>query len=132
MSTFGFDRIVQVLGTSLDFYPSRCTIRMQTVVVVKGQATYETSDLIVDIPCRVAPDILERPTDSEKPGQPFVYTSIRRRVALARYVPQIQAHTQMTAVIDGTEFNILGVEHDGNKTYTRLRVELVSPSATNI
>lgn len=111
-------------------WPSLCTIKQRTETEeASGEVvvTYPT-DLPnhVAIPCREAPLIVSRPTDNEMGIGSRIQTEKQRHVMLKGYY-NATIDVGMGAVIDGVTHNIVGIESDGSKTYTRLRTEIITP-----
>ena len=121
------------LGASLtDFFPSKCTVqnRNRTQESDTGQWVDGTpSDIpgLEDLSCRIGPLILIRPTDNEERIGKVTRVIKTRQLKIKGYFPQIDP-TSMLVIVDGTIFNILGNEEDGNQFSTRLRLEVIEPN----
>jgi hypothetical protein len=74
------------------------------------------------IRCRRTPLILVRPTGGEVLSFVTVVDVNEQMIALQGYYPQIRTIDKFKT--DNVEYDIKTVEHDGNKSYTRLRVEV--------
>lgn len=80
----------------------------------------------IDIPCRIAAIIRERPTDDESRTPELIEDYRRRHLKLNIYAPDIDPR-EMVADVDGEIFEIRGVEHDSEYFSTRLRLEVLRP-----
>jgi len=106
-----------------DWAPLKCTIRESLTETIDdhGHATKTYTDVpgLVDIDCQLKPARADevRTTDLVVGHNAF-------RAALLGYHPTIT--TAMQAVVDGTTYNILGVEHDSQHALTYLTVEKVT------
>ena len=115
-----------------DDFPSRCTI--QNVVHVVSMANQEVPDPasatdvagLVNIQCRIAPLIEQRPTDNENLPSDIQELYVQRQCKLNGYFPSITPRS-MQAIVDGVAYIIRGVEHDGARFSTRLRLEISTP-----
>ena len=119
------------LQTSMgDFYPSRCTIATQLYTTNAANQLVPSGEApiggLVNISCRLGPLIRERPTDLERRGSDVSSLKTSRQCKLNGYFPQIVANT-MVAQVDDISYSIVGVEHDGSRFTTRLRLEIVTP-----
>jgi head-tail adaptor len=101
-------------------YPSLCTI--QSAVETQdtaGQPIKTWADLIQAIPCRKAP---AGGREVKLPDQTYGVADFV--IELRGYYPSITR--KMHAVVDGTVFDILNPESDGNNFTTRLQVQVVT------
>lgn len=109
------------------FYPSVATIEQATETrdsFGSPVLAWASVEGLSGIPCRVAPLTIQTPTFSnEAKLELLTYLTTTHHVALQGYYPQIE--TTMRAVIDGVIWDIQGVEHDGQGSTTRLRVNRV-------
>lgn len=112
-------------------WPSTCTIQLiltttstANQAVPSGASTVSGMD---EIPCRIAPIVRERPTDDLAVRTVVDEYHVRRHVLLNGYFPTIKVD-EMQAVIDGVTYPIRGVDFDGNRFTTRLKVEIVRPN----
>jgi hypothetical protein len=107
-------------------FPSTGTVMVATKVhlpsgqVITSYLPSEDPDL-VNAPCRRSPLILQRPVSGEDDGQITILGIAQEMVAFNKHLPEIKLTDRF--VTDGLEFDIKNVEHDGNKTYTRIRLE---------
>jgi hypothetical protein len=112
------------------FFPSLCTVKSRSVTQSgSGQpvATYATSLVNhVNLPCRLAPYIKERPVSGEERRSTGTFVTDTFHCLLFGYQPLITE--EMHAVIDSVEYGILAVQHDGGLAMTRLRVEKIRPT----
>ena len=107
--------------------PSRCTIQVTT----ESRDTFgSTSDAwanvtgLVDIPCRVSvPGSGERPMEVRRADG--AVSTETHRIRLDNHYPAIT--TKHQAVVDGTAYNILAVDHGPDAILTTLHVERVTP-----
>jgi len=88
--------------------------------------------LVGNVECRIGPLILIRPTDAEVRDQKITENYAHREVKINKYLPQIlpslteiEVWTPPHQVIE--RWHIVGVEEDGNKFSTRVRVEVIKP-----
>lgn len=122
------------LRASLDnFYESRCTIQLaQYVQTAANQKVLDPAQPwvnvvgMVNLLCRLSPLIEIRPTDNEQRSADMLSKTRARQCKLQDYFPAIQVR-DMRAVVDGEAYSIVGVEHDGSKFTTRLRLEILLP-----
>jgi len=119
------------LRTTIDgAFTSRCTIATPgfttTVAKQKIPGTPVPVSGLSSIACRIGPLIELRPTDTERRGAEVVKLVQVRQCKLNGYFPTIIAN-QHLAQVDGTDFPIIGVEHDGNRFSTRLRLQVITP-----
>lgn len=108
-------------------FPSVCTIQdVVTGADSSGQYTQTFSDAadvtLRNIPCRLAPLILVRPSGTEKPDDLGTSRLQEYTAVLDAFRPDITR--DQAAEIDGKLYNITAVEEDGNHIYTRLRLEV--------
>lgn len=82
---------------------------------------------LVEIPCRLASLVKERPTGDLTRGGMVQEYHERRHCVLQGYHPEIRSD-EMQAVIDGVIYPIRAVEHDGNRVNTRIKLEVVRPN----
>jgi hypothetical protein len=88
--------------------------------------------LVENVECRIGPLILIRPTDAEVRDQKITENYAHREVKINKYIPEILPSvteiTVWTPPNQRTEtWHIVGVEEDGNKFSTRVRVEVIKP-----
>lgn len=82
---------------------------------------------LVEIPCRLASIVKERPTGDLTRGGAVEEYHERRHCVLCGYYPQIRPD-DMQAIIDGVVYPIRSVEHDGSQINTRIKLEVVRPN----
>lgn len=115
-----FDRIPQ-------FFPSRCTIQASTEMrSPSGSPSYSWVDVpdLVGIDCSIAPFNRETPTgQNEAKLETMTYLSVTHHVLLRGLFPAVE-HT-MRALVDGEAYDIQAVEHDSQRSMTRLRLNKV-------
>ncbi len=113
-----------------DHWPDKCTI-----VQVLYRTTESNQQIprgfvpvagMVDIPCRIGPIIEVRPSDDEIRVTNVIEQYRRRQLKLNKYLPQIVPR-EMQALVDGVYYPIRGLEHDGSKFTTRLKLEVITP-----
>lgn len=105
-----------------NFYPSLCTIAVpSTVQDGYGQEAGVLTPVagLTALACRIAPM-----SSREQRTAQQVYATATHHVALNGYYPAITT-TAMAAQVDGVNYDIEGVEHDGNDQMTRLYVRRV-------
>ncbi len=112
-------------------FTSRCTIATPdfTTNAAKQKVpdgNFTTVSGLANLACRISPLIELRPTDTERRGTEVIKLITVRQCKLNGYFPSIVADTHY-AQVDGTNFPIIGVEHDGNRFSTRLRLQVVTP-----
>lgn len=108
-------------------WPSRCTIQAITYGVSQSNQRIPTgsTNILVDVPCSMAPLNEANPTDDEKRSPTIQGSFDKRVVKLSGYFPQIvERHI---AIVDGVTWQIRGVEHDSQHVSTRLKVEIIRP-----
>lgn len=104
-----------------NFYPSLCTIQQRTDTADSyGQPLPDWSNLAghVNLPCRIAPKSTQERRTSEQ-----IYVTATHHIALGGHYPAVTE--KMQAIVDGTTYDIEGVEWDGNVKTTRIYVRLV-------
>lgn len=121
------ERLWQELGT---FYPSVCCIRFRTTPSVSVLGATEAGFPVLQghefIACRISTRSGNTQEQaSEVRTAESTYTSQTRHCGLDGYYPQIA--TEMVAVVDGVEYDIRGVVHDGTQVHTKLMLELITP-----
>ena|ERR1017187_2357625 len=120
-------RLVQAIP---EMWPSLCTIQSIGFTTsasdqqIPSSATNITG--MVDIPCRMAPIMLYRPTDDEIRTSEVEEVFERRQLLLNGFFPQI-VNRIMQAVVDGVVWPIRGVESDSQRLNTRLKLEQITP-----
>ena len=112
-----------------EVWPSRCTIRTPTTSVNAANQPvitgYASVAGMINLECRMAPFITLRPDDTQIRDQQVTENLNRRNLKLNSYQPTIV--NDMYALIDGVNFKVVGVEHDGSHFSTRLHLELIAP-----
>lgn len=121
------ERLWQELGA---FYPSWCRILYRTTPSISPlgemQAGFPTLAGHDYIACRLSAKAGNTQEQaSEVRTAESTYTSAMRHCGLDGYYPQIT--DTMIAVVDGVEYDIRGVVHDGTKAHTKLMLELITP-----
>lgn len=104
------------------FFPSLATIQVVTLAVNAYREPVETwanLALHVDIPCAIAP---AKADERASPNMTVAETT-HTAILAGDYQTVTPVHR---AVIDGTVYNIAGVEHDSHHITTRLRLRIVS------
>lgn len=119
---------VMAVALASGLFISVCTIQTpSTSIVGAGQRAISWANLAghVSIACMDAPEGLENKIDSsENKGVRNITDIDRHHVLLDAYYPAIQVRYR--AVIDGTAFDIMAVEHDSQRQMTRLAVRLAT------
>jgi hypothetical protein len=117
-----FDRIPQ-------FFPSRCTIQAGAEVrSASGSPAYTWTAMpdLIDVQCMVAPFNRETPTgQNEAKLESMVYLTVTHHCLLRGLYTEIEP--RMRAVVDGEAYDIQAVEHDSQRSLTRLRLNKVTP-----
>ncbi len=111
----------RMLGALAAYYPSLCTIEEPSTTNVRGEVSPDPWTPLAGheaLRCRVSPT-----GGQEIKRADMIYTIGSHTIALAGHYPTITA--KMRAVADGTAYDVLAVEHDGQETMTRLRVQVV-------
>jgi len=112
-----------------EMWPSRVTIRTATVSVNAANQPVITGFTsvagMIDLEARMAPFIVLRPDDTQIREQAVTQDLKRRNCKLNSYQPTIV--NDMYALIDGTNYKIVGVEPDSCHFSTRLHLELITP-----
>ena len=114
-----------------DAFPSRCTISTPNTTTNSANqeipdGTYSAVAGLSSIYCRIGPLIEIRPTDSEvRTSKAVVLRRIRQCVLLGNF-PTITPDTHF-AIVDGLAYPIVGIDGDGSRLATRLRLEIVNP-----
>lgn len=104
-----------------NFYPSLCTIgERSTAQDDYGQEIGMVTPIggLIDLACRIAPR-----GSAETRSAQQIYATSTHHVALNGYYPAIAPHH--VATVDGVDYDIEGVEHDGQHIATRLFVRRV-------
>ncbi|KAA3644555.1 MAG: head-tail adaptor protein [Chloroflexi bacterium] len=104
-----------------DFFPSAGTVQTSAKTrASSGQQDKTWSNLAdhVDIACRVSP---AGGREMRKKDQ--TVATMTHTIALQGHYPSITS--QMRFVVESLSYDILLVDHDGQKTYTRLKCEVV-------
>lgn len=115
-------------------WSSYCTIQQVTVPASSTQASgqlfpalqYSNQLGMVNIPCRIAPDQYQTPTDNERKSMETAATVTKRTVKLNGYYPTIKPRNHR-AVVDGVAYWIRGVESDSERAHTWLQCEMMLP-----
>jgi hypothetical protein len=112
----------EMLNRLADFFPSLCTIQERTEAQdpVTGEVTYSWADIadMTDIPCSHGPN---GGVEVKQSDQTYVVSNY----TLALSGDYRAAQETMRAVIDGTVFDILLVEHNSHSMKTRLLTRVV-------
>lgn len=106
-----------------NFYPSSCTIATPSTVqddYGEQEGVLTPVAGLVGLDCRIAPM-----SSREQRTAQQIYATATHHVALNGYYPAITT-TAMSAQVDGVQYDIEGVEHDGNDQMTRLLVRRVA------
>lgn len=106
-------------------FPSLCSVLSETAVEhPSGQTTFDfliSSDPnLVDMSCRTTPLIEQRPSGGELVGPITTTVTNEEMLALNTYRPEIEEKDRL--IVDGVEYDIIKIEHDGNRAYTRIRI----------
>jgi hypothetical protein len=105
------------------FWPSLCTIKESDGAVTSSgrpDPTYSAVAGMEGIPCRRAPLTLNQPAEREKRQEHKQRGTEEYHIFLQSMFVSITG--DMVAEVDGVQYGIVGLEHDGQKTQTRLRV----------
>lgn len=117
----------RMLGRLTAFYPAAVTIQQASAsLAADGQPIATWSDVsgLAGLAGTVGPVDQSRADRAETRRSDFTEVARRRLISLAGAYPAITS--AMRAVVDGTAYNILGVELDSHAVTTRLYVEAVS------
>jgi hypothetical protein len=110
-----------------NFYPEKATIQQATASGNSfGDQTLVWASVsgLVNLDCRVAPLTIQTPTfANEARLEALTYHTTTHQIAMRGYYPEIQE--TMRALVDNVDWDIKGVEHDGQGVTTRLRVNRV-------
>lgn len=104
-------------------YHSKCTIQQATEGQdASGHPVKTWSDLAghIDLPCRKSPFR----TTGEVKDVKGIYTRASHIISIGKPLPEVT--TKMRAVVDGTVYDILLPEQDGQSASTRLLVEEIT------
>ena len=104
------------------FFPSLATIQVSTLTVNTNREpirAWANLALHVDIPCAIAPAKADERASADKTVAETTHVAI----LAGDYQTVTPVHR---AVIDGTVYDIAGVEHDSHHITTRLRLRIVS------
>jgi hypothetical protein len=111
------------------WFPSVLTAYSPTKTTVAGGQETRTFTVAIytNVACRKSPNVQMRPANTEyrKGEGDFVREVSEWHVVCKSYCPLITPECQVD--IDGSRYDVLGVEHDGNNTVTRLHVSDSKP-----
>lgn len=109
----------RMLGNLKALYPGRCTIQSKTVATDQyGTPTETWSTVAANIPCSIAPIVVENIRAYERTDEDKTVLMNPHRITLQGRWPQVA--TSMRAVVNGSNWDINGVEHDSQGVYTRI------------
>lgn len=121
--------IAAVMPAAIDtgLFPSLCTFRSPSGVLTDSGAPdglYVDIAGLVAIPCTAPPVSTARLQASEIRSMAEILATEPHHVLLAGYYPAARAAWLggAQAVIDGLAYTVMGVEHDSQKTMTRVSV----------
>jgi hypothetical protein len=122
--------MVEATDPELDQFPSLCTIQEPSGTLGSSGApsgTYIAVSGLVDIPCKDGVETGIQATEARAMAE--ILAKGLRHVALNAYYSAVITGWRdgWQAVVDGTVYNILGVETDSLRTQTRLKLQLVTP-----
>lgn len=126
-STFTYPRLVDQLLAFLPF-----TARVQVAVAAQdasGQPVLTYTDVggLEAIPCSVAPASSDTTILAAEHRTPtMTRAEVRHYVHLGSYYPQIAPRMRLVLAETGEAHEILGVDHDPQLQFTRLRTEVVT------
>lgn len=110
-------------------YPSLCTfLGLSSAQDASGQAVHTFAPIDVghtNLPCRKSPLIIIRPQTQEKQHSDFQLSEAKEQVNINQYVADADVKWQL--VVDGVTYEILAVEHDGNRLSTRIGIGKIVP-----
>lgn len=112
-----------------NYFPAKCTAQFRNDTIGPGgEVPGVPTDVpgIINIPCRIGPMILIRPTDTEQRIGRATTEVKSRQLKMNGYFPQIDAST-MQMKVNGVVYRILGNEEDGDRFSTRIRLEIIRP-----
>ena len=81
---------------------------------------------MVNIPCMSGPEADARVRAKQKKNVEYVEGFLYRHILLSGFYPAIDENSNWRAVIDGTAWDLMGVESDSQGTQTRLLLQLAS------
>lgn len=81
---------------------------------------------MINIPAMNAPQSESRLTADQKKELEMVEGYQLRHLLLGGYYPAIQENSNWRAMVDGTAYDVLGVESDSQSQMTRLRLQISS------
>lgn len=116
---------------------SLCTIRTETKVqdsfgALVSQSPPVYTNLHVDVPCQMGTPVSSQAgySGDERRGPELTKVSLEREVIIPQYFAdfndKIQNISSYQVVVDGVEYNILGVVNDSQKVFTELHLELMT------
>ena len=114
-----------------DDFPDLCTIKLKNLATSPSGQPLPAGEPIpidgmIDIPCRIGPLILVRPTDKEIRGIKITSQYENRQCKLNGYFPAIDPFS-MVATVNDREYDIMGLEHDGNRFSSRMTLQRLLP-----
>ena len=111
----------------VDFFPQRVTIQEPTITrnsTEEEVKTWANKAGLVDLPCAVASAGMATAAGARETRAVMMSFAVRLfKILIGGYHTAILP--TMRAVIDGVNYDILGVEHDTQAVMTRLNVERV-------
>lgn len=124
MSFWGVDSSILADLDNATFFPSLCTIQVNTTGTQDDSGCEQPvlTDLTdhVDIPCRVGPLVIDRPSAEVARGAAVEIRYKDLHLLLKGYYPGVDM--TMYALVDGYVYQIDNVQHDGNHITTRFRI----------
>ncbi len=126
MGIYDLSTARDLLSTDTMAFPSTCTVKEpNTTENADGQAVpgFTAVTGLSNIPCRLAPEVKERPAGGYIGKPDFEVVMQTQHVLLSGYYPTIIDTEGWVAVVDGTTYKIYKVENGGNHLNTRLRLQ---------
>lgn len=118
---------VMPLTTEQGTYKSLCTIQQPNISVdgAGGQLYTPATNVpgLVNIPCMKAPTSPVRVQATEMKALEDIMSKVPLHVLLNGYYPAITP--DLWALVDGVQYDIIGVESDSQSQMTRLELQLV-------
>ena len=109
-------RMLPQLGA---LFPSLATVQSRSDAPgTYGTPTTTWTVLLTNVPCAVGPTVTENIRATERVDGDKTVSLFPHRITLKGYYPQVK--TTMRIVVDGVAWAITGVEHDSQRTLTRL------------
>lgn len=106
-------------------FNSLCTLQEKTGIRNSlGEKASEWTDIVLfgTLECQLSVVSNQRQIGERELGM-LTYTILNHFILFKEYIPEIEENYR--AVVDGQPYDIVAVEHDSQKTFTRLRAQVV-------